>query len=674
MKSLGKALFLKLTLGILVVGIAALTIASVWSYLTTQGQELTVPAPTGESAEKEASSTQTDIEKEQEPEPGIGPIAGYSIDATLLHGSRKITASEILTWKNTSSSNLDKLRFHLYYNAFKNLKSTFMKESEYYQELKPGASKLKYGEIKITEIRELTGADLTGKMRFIAPDDNNPDDKTVMEVKLPAPLTPGQTIRLKIQFVLTVPEIFARTGVEDDYYFIAQWFPKIGVLQADGQWNCHQFHENSEFFADYGEYQVKLTVPDSFIVGATGTLVKTEKNADDTRTYWYEEKDIHDFAWTAWPEFIKITDSIMLTGNNSKTEIELLLAPGHESGKDRYLNSLKFAMEYMSRRIMPYPYKKITLVDPPLKGINSGGMEYPTLITTGYLSFLPGSIKQLELVTIHEFVHQYWYGMVATDEPREAWLDEGITTFFENEISGQYFQDSFSLLDSFLFKIDNAEWGRNQAGLLLRVDPVNQYSWNFLNVFQYTSSVYYKPALLLTGLKNIVGKSRMYDFFKYYAEKFKFKHPDSDDFVDTFNTFIGEDFSWAFDQYIMQAGKLDQAVYSVKCTELSSKPARFRNEVVFVRNEGYFPVELTILMEDESQINYFWNEKEKWKRIVFDRSTRVKQASIDPAFKIPLDYNYLNNSMMSDLHTISINRPPLRLGFLFQNILAAFAF
>ena len=140
-------------------------------------------------------------------------------------------------------------------------------------------------------------------MRFIAPDDGNEDDRTVMAVTLPEPLGPGETITLDIAFTAKIPRPFARTGAIGNYFFIAQWFPKIGVLDAAGRWNCHQFHVGTEFFADFGVYDVRMTVPRGWPLAATGRERERTDNADGTTTHRYYQEDVHDFAWTTSPDF-----------------------------------------------------------------------------------------------------------------------------------------------------------------------------------------------------------------------------------------------------------------------------------------------------------------------------------------------------------------------------------
>jgi hypothetical protein len=649
-----------------------LCVLSVWMVLF-QGDAKGVnaqeePKPTKEEASQEREPLLLDQVQEDTPE---GPVVSYLIEAQLFPKQRKLTAAQTLTWRNTTQHTVDRLRFHLYYNAFRNPDTTFMQEAEFYKKSKFEQKRLKFGAIKIKEIRRIGGVELTENMRFISPDDGNPQDRTVMELKLDRAVQPGREVRLKIEFVLAIPQIFYRTGAVGNYFFMAQWYPKIGVLQNNGQWHCHQYHRDADCFGDFGEFRAILTVPERFKVGAVGNLAKKEKNADKTVTYWYQEKNIHDFAWTAYPRFKKILDNVKLPGNNEDTTVELLLSPGHSGARGRYLTILKYALDFFARHIFPYPYKKLTLVDPPTRGISSGAMAYPTMISGIHINVLPGSLKLLETITVHELALQYWGGMVGTDGAREAWLDKGVATFFQMEIMEQYFQDTASALDSSLLRVKDWELARLMSAFLLPVDAVNQYSWKFLNFFQYSGNVYTKAALLLKSLKNLVGKEQMYNFFKYFAGKYRFKNPTTEDFIHAFNAFMNDDFSWAFEQFIQAEQGLDQAVHSVEAVKLSSKPDKYRNEAIFIRKEGYFPVELLITLENGKEIKSFWKEKEKWKKIVFEDTSPIRAAVLDPLYKVPLDRNFLNNSNVCHPGTSGIKGLALRIGFFFQNILGA---
>lgn len=598
------------------------------------------------------------------------PFVTYVISAELRPAERKLQAREVLTWIHRGTEPLAEMHLHLYANAFRDRQSTFFREGRRFRGAGCGRRPPRFGGVTLRSIRRTGGGELLPASRFIAPDDGNRDDRTVLNVPLGEPLAPGATLQLQIDYELLMPEIFARMGQEGDFFFFGQWFPKPGVLLAGNRWHCPQYHRNSEFFADFARFRVELTTPRDFKLGASGHLVSTTPHANGTVTRVYEESRIHDFAWTAWPRFREHRETMRLPGNSFDTELILLLAPDHEGDRQRYLQSLRFALTFFSERLFPYPYRTITLVDPPAGAHGAGGMEYPTLITGGTSRFLPAAIRALEMVTIHEFGHQYWYGMIASDEFREAWLDEGINTFFEMEAMEAYFRYLPSALDGGLLDIDDWELHRARAARLPGLDPVATESWRFLDGTSYGDTVYSKAGMLLLSLKNLVGGDRMGDFFRTYALNYRFRHPGGADFEREFVRHLGEDTQWAFDLFVRGSSNLDQAVERVSAVRLPGKTGRWRNEAVFSRREGYFPVELQVRLADGRVVSHFWKEKERWRRIAFEDTSPLREAVLDPRLAVPLDRDLLNNSRRLRPQAGGTRKLAALFGFLFQNLLA----
>ncbi len=304
----------------------------------------------------------------QTPPPAVAPAAdvapgalsprnaNYRIEARLDTKQRTITGKQWLTWRNLTAASTSELRYHLYYNAFKNSRSTFLREGRNtnwfdVQDLS-GLRADDWGWTSVTKI-ELAApdgtapADLTAGRRYIAPDDGNADDQTVMLVPLPKEVAPGETITVDLEWTAKVPRTFARTGVVGNFYFLAQWFPKVGVLEDDG-WNCHQFHASTEFFSDYGVYDVQLTVPKGWVVGATG--VEREVRDRTARTD-------HDDA-----PLLRRRTSTTSPGRRARTtwsrtarfeqpglppvEMRLLLQPEHVGQADRHFEATRAALRY----------------------------------------------------------------------------------------------------------------------------------------------------------------------------------------------------------------------------------------------------------------------------------------------------------------------------------------
>ncbi len=356
-------------------------------------------------------------------------VVAYQIDARLDVAKHSIAATETLRYRNLTGQPQQRFPFHLYLNAFQP-QSTFM--TEHHRDNPDRDWKAaQYGAINITHF-EVTGAgDLTNQMQFIHPDDNNAADRTVMQIELPKPIPPGAEVEFKISFEDQLPQVVARTGYLRDFFMVGQWFPKVGVWWKNA-WNCHQFHASSEFFADFGTFDVKVTLPQNEIVGAAGDLASSVNNSDGTKTLTYHSEDVHDFSWTASPSFTVVEDS--WTGSAGPVKINVLMSPGNMPSAPRYVKALKGTLGLYDQWIGPYPYDRITVVDPPHGGSDAGGMEYPTLITADTSWNMPKGALLPELVTEHEFGHQYWYGMVATNEFEEAWLDEGINSYVEVKV------------------------------------------------------------------------------------------------------------------------------------------------------------------------------------------------------------------------------------------------
>ena len=237
-------------------------------------------------------------------------LANYEMDVKLDAQKRLIDGTEILTWKNSTPHPTSELQFHLYYNAWLNEESSQFRSIRRRRSFRESQSDYRENDwaynkvhsIKILGGQDWSETDISASMEYIQPDDGNKHDRTVLRVALPKPVAPGQTIRVELQWQSKVPRTFARTGVRGDYFFLAQWFPKIGVFEEDGKWNCHQFIQ-TEFYADFGIYDVKMTVPNGWVVGATGKEIEKADNGDGTTTHRFYQEDVHDFAWVTTPRF-----------------------------------------------------------------------------------------------------------------------------------------------------------------------------------------------------------------------------------------------------------------------------------------------------------------------------------------------------------------------------------
>ncbi len=626
-------------------------------------------------------------------------IVRYDITVRLDPAKKQLQGFERLSWRNPSTDTVGELWFHLYLNAFKNTQSTFFKESGG-QLRGDRAVADKWGWVDVTSMKLADGTDLARQITFEHPDDANAEDQTVARVVLPTPVAPGESITLDISFVSQLPQVFARTGFKNDFYLVGQWFPKIGVYEpagmrgrSTGGWNCHQFHANSEFYADFGFYHVEITAPSTFKVAATGERKLEHGNPDGTTTYIYEQGDIHDFAWTADPHYLVIKDKFSATGDVteaeylqtarllgrtleevrlSDVEITLMLQPGHAPQAQRHIQAAKAGLKWFGLWYGRYPYKTLVVVDPAAGASGAGGMEYPTFITAGttWLSnrWPFDKARLAEYVTIHEFGHQFWYAMVANNEFEEAWLDEGINSYSTGKVVDREYQYLIDVLNVRMSETDSL---RLTNGPGARYNAIIQKAWDYQPRGWYGFYSYQKPELALQTLEAYLGEETMARVMRTFHERWRFRHPSSQDFFDVVNEVTGRNFDWYWNSVFRGTGVLDYAVGSAyservgeargvmetakgretvsdqaaskKEAESSAKAAYLSEVVVQRRGEVSFPVEIECKFEGQPSERQTWDGVAPSRTFRFTRPQRLEWVEIDPDRKVTLDADWLNN-------------------------------
>jgi Peptidase family M1 domain len=569
--------------------------------------------------------------------------ANYDIEVSLQPENKTLLGHQVLTWTNTTAVAANELQFHLYLNAFRDENSTFMKESG--GQLRGDRIDRKevanFGNIYLSTLRVVGGENLYPKMRFIQPDDLNHKDKTVMAVRLSNPIAPGQTVKLEMNFKAKLPKIFARTGWGDnDFFMVGQWFPKIGVFQKNGVWNCHQFHANTEFFADFGNYEVKILAPQHFKMAATGQLISEKKMPKNKKITFFKALDVHDFAFAASPHFIV---------KNEKYKGILLsafLQPEHASQADRYFQAAKTAINYMQKKIGLYPHPILSLVDPPLAASGAGGMEYPMFITCGSMWGIGHWAKYTEVVTIHEFVHQYFQGILASNEFEESWLDEGFTQYLEGKIMDEAYPNGSqaNVLGFTLNDMQASRWGYATLDHPT-ISQIYRPAWQYPSG-TYQVLTYQKTATWLKTLEGILGESVMEEVLRKYFETWKFKHPTALSFIDVVNEVAAKKtkyatMNWFFDQVLFGSSICDYAVTNIVNAPRKALPTgQFTVERM---GEMIVPTCIKVVFDDQTFQIINWGGKESLKTYKFGK--RIKIVKIDPETKNWMDMNLINNSM-----------------------------
>ena len=585
--------------------------------------------------------------------------ANYRIDARLDVNTHVLTATELITWRNITAHPTSELRLHLYHNAWANDRTSFAIANRF----GPGSWSAVLADhgpddwayCEIISVRLVSGSVETSvRTNFIQPDDGNHDDRTVLQVLLPDAVAPDETVALRVEWRQKEPRPFQRTGVMGDYFLVGQWFPKVGVLEADGTWNCHQFIQ-TEFYADFGVYDVRLTVPSGWIVGATGRRTLQTANPDGTVTHTYRAEDVHDFGWTASPRFTVYQDRFE-ERDLPPVQLELLLLPDHAALKDRYLAAAKETLRAYGRWFRPYAYDRLTIVDPPYES-QTDSMEYPMFVTGGSRWLTSRRNRFTEADTIHEVGHQWWYGAVANNEMEDAWLDEGVNTYAHKRllevIYAPKIYEKHYFHDFIPFEFPGVPIAQNMHGAdeadgfrsVLKREPLSTASWR-ADESLYFALPYNKGGLMLTTLERHLGWERWRRVMAAYADRFWFKHPKPADFFAVVNEVSGEDLTWFFDEAYKTSNLFDYAVGRVD-SRRTAVPDYVSTVDIRRWGEARFPVAIRVTFADGSIAGEKWDGQGRWTRFRYSKPARVTRVEVDPNHTLVLDVNYANNSWTS---------------------------
>jgi hypothetical protein len=590
-------------------------------------------------------------------EPPLSPrSASYAIDARLDPASRTIAASATMTWRNLTRHPTSELQFHLYWNAWKNERSTFFREIAVTRPVSVREDDA--AAIDVTALRLVSPAtsDLLPTRRFVVTDGGHAGDETVMAVDLPSAVAPGEEIRVEVAWTARVPRTIARTGRLGDFYFIAHWFPKLGVLE-DGGWNTPQFHASTEFYADFGVYDVRLTVPRGWTVGATGIeRERVDRNAGTTMHRYYQE-DVHDFAWTTSPDYVEHTawyDPPAGAPASDRVHLRLLLQPEHAGQAGRHFDAARAALRLFGEWFGPYPYGHLTIVDPAYRS-GADGMEYPTLVTAGTAWLVPGVVTAStpEEVTVHEIGHQWWQSMVGSNEVEFAWIDEGITTYATGRAMAEAFPESyleeryFGGLVPWAFtdiRLSRDTYWNRRAGYLLHPSsdtPSNPSFRYHPATGRYIS--YNKTALWLHTAERWLGWSVMQRALRTFFERGRFSHPRPEAFFDALAEAASRDVTPFVDAVFRSSDVFD---YGVESLRSAASGDMVRTSLIVRRyGEAVFPVDIVVTFADGERVTERWDGRERWTLYTYDRLARAVSAEVDPERVLLLDVDFTNNSM-----------------------------
>jgi hypothetical protein len=460
------------------------------------------------------------------------PIS-YSIEATLNPETREIDGHETINWLNTLGTPVTSIPMHLYLNAFSNEGSSWYRYTLGPRFQLDTLLKRFDDPWGWTEPRSIRQGDAELEWQAIAPDDGNHLDRSLIEVQLAEAVAPGETLVIDVDWTTRMPAAAARTGGHDRFFFIAQWFPKIAGVRPEGTFNRHQFFGATEFYANFADFDVTIAAPKDWAIASTG---KGERLRVDGDIDWhrYQQKGVIDFAFTVGADMQDfVTPHELATGGT--VDIHVFQPKGSAHQVPRWTKAVAASLDTMSQRVMPYPYETITVVLPPRSGLRTLGMEYPTFFTgaTGgdvWDNSIAKDLRLNESVIAHEFAHQYFNALVATNEFEDAFMDEGMTEYWGQEI----------MTDT---------WGEESGNGYLFGRPLNVYSSNMRTqpittnqpavwsgpsflVRDYSGGAqfYDRPATTFQTAAKLFGQDVVDAIFARYTQLWSFKHPRIEDF------------------------------------------------------------------------------------------------------------------------------------------------
>jgi hypothetical protein len=588
----------------------------------------------------------------------------YKINVDLDVETNILNGKEIIKYYNNSPDTLKEIYCHLYWNAFKpgsymNIKSINVNRDNGIRIslLRPDEQ----GNVKVNDIK-VNGINVRAE-----------EYGTILKIILNNPLYPKDSIEIYLDFISQVPKLTRRSGRDNNQgirYSMAQWYPKVCEYDFEG-WH-HDQYAGREFYGVWGNFDVMITLDANYVIGATGIVQNPEevkcgyefgridttwiKKPSEvfpkgvTKTWHFKALNVHDFAWVADDKYIH--DIIFW----KDVIIHSFYIPSY---RDQWRNVKYYAqdmLDFYSENYGMYPYRQFTIAQ-----AGDAGMEYPNI--TFNASGSPGLVG-------HEGGHQWFYGLVANNESREAWLDEGFITYITNRFLIEKFRSPTSFTPAGLSNILLPPYDlhgnyRNywQIAKLGIEEPVLTHSDYFEDDMIYSFETYAKGGMILPMIEYVIGDSVFNQMMKTYFEKWHFKHPHSQDFQRIAEKESGMELDWFFDEWLTTTKTCDYAInkldgkwitedgkpkYQLRC-ELENKDKIIMPIDLMLMFKGgkkqkmIIPVEWGFKKEENTIILPRWDWVNKKYSFTYSFDEEVMSAEIDPSLRLK-DLNRLNNT------------------------------
>lgn len=557
----------------------------------------------------------------------------YKINVSLDDKAQMLTAYEEFIYTNNSPDRLTEMYIHVWPNAYRDNHSAFAK-----QHLENGKTDVEYATI-----------DQRGWIDYLSFKVNNQlvkveatNEQDIVKIILNQALESGQSITVSTPFRVKIPYVFSRMGVENGMYCITQWYPKPAVYDANG-WNPIPYLDQGEFYSEFGSFDVTINLPSDYVLAATGRmqdesemnwlneLAKGNNPTNPVQGYKsirFVQDSVHDFAWFCSKKF-KVKNGETHLSNGQVVKTWLYAEKPTENG----VNFINEAVNFYSEKVGAYPYSLAQVVITPLKA--GGGMEYPTITNCAYID---------RTVIVHEVGHNWFYGILGSNERRYPWMDESINTYYENRSNDAASEDSES--DKFTKKYIGIKFnGSDMTRFLYQFsarrhnDQAGNLSSELYTSFNYGAIVYGKNPLSFRYLQAYLGDDVFDHMMHAYYEKWKFRHPLPNDFRNHAEQFTKQDLSWFFDDVLGSENYIDYVLGKQKPSGL----------YIYNLSSVKAPFPLS-RMKGKNIIETHWVNGFEHKNLidlsVFKHTQEGDHWAIDPAlqtFDLYRHNNYLND-------------------------------
>lgn len=539
------------------------------------------------------------------------------IDVTLDDRRHYLHGFETFTYTNHSPDTLHYIYLHLWPNAYLHDRTIFTE-----QQTTNRKSKFYYSKPQQRGFIDSLDASIDGQKVSLYSTDKTPD---IARVDLPAALPPGSGFTFTTPFRVKIPEVFSRLGHSGQAYYISQWFPKPAVYDHQG-WHAMPYTDQGEFFSEFGSYDVQITLPENYVVMATGncmderennwldslarlpiaaskgilskrrtdSLDRFPKSATGTKTIRFREDNVHDFAWFADKRFMVRKDTVNTGENGEPVTAYAAFLP---SGKNDWLKAtqyLKETIREMGHEVGTYPYKTVKAVQGDMKA--GGGMEYPT-VTVIDRTIKGGALKR---VIIHETGHNWFYGILGSNERDMPWMDEGINSFYERKLMNTLRKDTADNKSKLEKLVENEDFLYYQAVASGTDQPANLGSHAYTEL-NYAGDVYVKSSLLMEWLEGYMGKENFRAAMRQYFETWQFRHPAPKDLEEILRQHTTKPLDWFFRDALRTGQKVDFAIRQVKEDKDSTR--------LYIRNNSGFAAPVRINAYHNGQLtDSYWTD------------------------------------------------------------------